>query len=68
MLNHDASVLTADQTDEAQRRQRLQAARESNRNNLDAEGISTADLTSLKQVARKVAWLEQEIRDLRGDI
>lgn len=66
VLNHDASELTAEQTAEAQRRQHLETAREANRSNLDAEGISTADVTTLKQVARKVAWLEQEIRDLRG--
>lgn len=43
-------------------------SRAANRHNLDAEGISIADVPTLKQVARKVAWLEQEIRDLRRNV
>lgn len=67
-LDHDASILTDEQTAEAARIQKLQTARLANRTELDAEGIGTADLTTLKQVARKVAWMEQEIRDLRGEL
>jgi len=66
MLEHDPSLLTTEQTAEARRIQRLQAARQNNTTELDAESINSTDLTTLRQLARKVAWLEQEIRDLRG--
>ena len=48
-----------------QRRQRLDSLRLDNRSDLDVAKFS--GLSPLDELARKIAWLEQEIRDLRGE-
>ena len=56
VIDHDASQLTAEQQAQAD----LEAERDSYASPLDPQAISLEDLAS------RVAWLEQEIRDLRG--
>jgi len=68
VLDHDATQLTSEQSGEVDRIQRLRAARQANRTALEVDGISNNDVDTIKRLARKVAWLEQEIRDLRGDL
>jgi hypothetical protein len=61
---HDATQLTADQVRAAADKAALEAARSAN-----GVPVNPADYSQnalLQQLARKVAWLEQEIRDLRG--
>ncbi|MBI5671127.1 MAG: hypothetical protein HZC41_24285 [Chloroflexi bacterium] len=48
-----------------QRRQKLDGLRQSNRSDLDLAKF--AGQSPLDDLARKVAWLEQEIHDLRGE-
>ena len=64
--NHDPAVLTPRQQEEQERQQKLAAMRESYR---DVE-VDPADYSGEKSViqalAQKLAWLEQEVVDLRG--
>lgn len=48
-----------------QRQQKLSALRQSNGSDLDLSKF--AGQSPLDELAQKVAWLEQEIRDLRGE-
>ncbi len=48
-----------------QRQQKLDGLRQSNRNDIDLAKF--AGQSPLDELARKVAWLEQEIRVLRGE-
>ena len=48
-----------------QRQQKLDSLRQSNGSDLDLAKF--AGQSPLDELARKIAWLEQEIRDLRGD-
>lgn len=61
---HDPTQLTANQQAEIARRQALMQARADNSGNLD---VGAYDLTDplVQQLARKLRWIEQEIRDLR---
>lgn len=63
--DHDASAKTAWQAAQQARQQKLAAARASINADLAPELLGTAD-PALLTIARYVAWLEQEIRDLRG--
>lgn len=48
-----------------QRQQKLDSLRQSNRSDVDLSKF--AGQSPLDELAHKVAWLEQEIRDLRGE-
>lgn len=62
---HDPAVLTDEQEDALERQQLLADARAQNMALLD---LLLFDLQPdiVKRLARKIYWLEQEIRDLRG--
>ena len=63
VLNHDPAVLTPQQQKEQAQAAKLAAARQSNTADLDAAKFADPQLN---EVARKVAWLEQEIIALRA--
>jgi hypothetical protein len=62
--NHDSSLLTVEQQAEIMQRQNLLQARSENPQVLDAVAYDSSDAL-MQQLAYKVRWLEQEIRDLR---
>jgi hypothetical protein len=62
--NHDPSVLTADQQDEIARQQELAAARDANVEPIDP-AIAKGQDAVIQLLVQKIAWLEQEIADLR---
>jgi len=63
--NHNPAQLAPAQQAEAQRRQRLdQARQESALQALDVQDYSKMD-PAIRRLAQKIAWLEQEIADLR---
>jgi len=61
--DHDPSVLTPKQQEEQTRQQRLEDFRAADALDLSAYDGATADVQTL---AQKIAWLELEIRELRG--
>jgi 23S rRNA maturation mini-RNase III len=61
---HDPSQLTLGQQAEISKRQSLLQARNANPNTLDTIAYNGTD-PLLQQLAHKLHWLEQEIRDLR---
>lgn len=63
---HDPANLTQAQQDEAARQQRLQQARQQNQALLDLS-LFEAQPAIIQLLARKIHWLEQEIRELRPD-
>ncbi|MDQ7025275.1 MAG: hypothetical protein Q9P01_05050 [Anaerolineae bacterium] len=62
--NHDSSRLTVEQQAEIMQRQNLLQARSENPQVLDTVAYDSSDAL-MQQLAYKVRWLEQEIRDLR---
>lgn len=68
MVNrHDPAQLSTRQRAEQQRKARLQQAREQYRGS-DLDPVIFDQLTpEIALLARKIAWLEQEIADLRGE-
>ena len=63
--NHDPSQLTAEQAAELAEQQALADVRSTNPDNLDLSQF-VAESAAINALAEKVAWLELEIRDLRG--
>jgi hypothetical protein len=63
---HNPMQLTPQQQSEQQRHQRLEASRSANSADLDVLAYQNADVL-LRQLAQKIAWLEQEIADLRAN-
>lgn len=63
--NHDPSQLTAEQEAELARQTALADARSANSDNLDLSQFAT-ESAAINALAERVAWLELEIRDLRG--
>lgn len=61
---HDPSQLTIGQQAEIAKRQVLLQSRVDNISNLDVGAYNSSD-PLLQQLAQKLSWLEQEIRDLR---
>lgn len=59
---HDAALLTPEQSRRQQRRTRLQSLRQSLQDALDESAYDSAD-PLLRQMAQRLAWLELEIRD-----
>lgn len=57
--------MAADEQKQAARREKLERLRAENAADLDAAKFGGE--TALDELARKVAWLEQEIRDLRNE-
>lgn len=62
--NHDPSLLTVEQQTEITQRQNLLQARVENPQLLDTIAYDSSDALT-QQLAHKINWLEQEIRDLR---
>jgi len=65
-ISHDETVITTAQTVELAQSQSLYAARDANQEKIDADRVWRVNLRTFKQMINKIAWLEQEIRDLRG--
>lgn len=66
MAAYDPTLLTPEQQARAQQQQKLAAARRDFRgSDLSIEDYSS-ESTLIQILARKIAWLEQEIADLRG--
>jgi len=63
--SHDPTKLTPQQQTEAERELQLELARADNTIPLKLEDYSTSD-SLLQTLARKIAWLEQEIATLRA--
>jgi hypothetical protein len=63
--NHDPTLLTIGQQTEITRRKNLVESRTENQQILDTVAYDGSDAL-MQQLARKLQWLEQEIRDLRG--
>jgi hypothetical protein len=63
--NHDPAQLSPSQQAEVQRQQRLKLLRASNQAPLPEADSQSIEMLA-KELAAKVRWLEQEIRDLRG--
>ena len=63
--NHDPAVLTSEQEAEQQRQQRLASLRTSRGEALDPANYS-GEAAPIQTLADKLAWLEQEVLDLRG--
>jgi hypothetical protein len=61
---HDPSVLTADQQNEIARQHQLAASRDANVEPIDPAIAKDQDAV-IRLLVQKVAWLEQEIADLR---
>jgi hypothetical protein len=62
---HDATQLTSEQAAEIAEQQVLADMRTANGDNLDLSQFA-GENAALQALANKVAWLELEIRDLRG--
>jgi len=62
---HDPTRLTTEQQARINRAQKLQSARLENSEPLFIEDYDFAD-TIVRNLALKIAWLEEEIRDLRA--
>ena len=62
--DHDPAKLTVTQQAEITQRQNLLQARTDNQSPLDITAYDTSD-SLVQQLAYKLHWLEQEIRDLR---
>ena len=65
MAAHDPAQLTEEQQAEQQRQQRLETLREARGEALDPDDYSDQD-AEIQTLAQKLAWLEQEVIDLRG--
>jgi predicted nucleic acid-binding Zn-ribbon protein len=65
MAAHDPAQLTEEQQAEQQRRQRLDSLRQARGEALDPDDYSDQD-AEIQTLAQKLAWLEQEVIDLRG--
>lgn len=65
VVEHDPYQLTAAQTAAARRQTRLHHARTACAAPLDLTDYDYAD-SIIRNLAKKIYWLEQEIRDLRG--
>jgi hypothetical protein len=63
--NHDPAVLSPRQQAEAQRQQRLASLRTGRGAELDPATYS-GEAAPIQTLADKIAWLEQEVLDLRG--
>ena len=61
---HDPASLTPEQQAEQARQEALAEARRNNASNLDGSQYD-AEAPLMRQLAQKIIWLEQEIRDLR---
>ena len=61
---HDPALLTADQRASNDQQQALTAARNANITPLNGDDYTT-ESALIQQLAHKIAWLEQEITDLR---
>jgi len=64
VANHDASILTAEQEAEIAREQALATARNRYPDALDPALFDSSPV-DVQALAERLAWLEQEIRDLR---
>lgn len=62
---HDSSQLTAEQAAELAEQEALADARSANTDNLNL-GQFAGESAAINALAEKLAWLELEIRDLRG--
>jgi hypothetical protein len=62
---HDATKLSAQQQAEVQREAQLEQARQDNATSLNVSDYSGQNAL-IQKLAQKIAWLEQEIADLRG--
>jgi hypothetical protein len=65
VANHDANTLSPEQEAEAARQIALAAAREAHPNGLDMSQFESSG-TEIQDLASYVAWLELEVRALRG--
>ena len=63
--NHDPSVLTAEQQAEIERQQNLEQVRSENGADLDTSAYD-GEGALIQQMAQKIAWLEQEMLEMRG--
>ena len=63
--NHDPTVLTPEQQARQQRQQRLDDLRDARGGDLDLADYNGQD-AAIQTLAQKLAWLEQEVIDLRG--
>jgi len=66
VVAHDASTLTAVQQERAEVNQRLANARANNAQFLQEADFDAAD-PLIRAVARKLTWLELEVRELRAN-
>jgi hypothetical protein len=67
MADYDPQRLSTRQQAQQTRQQRLTAARRDYRGDDLLPADYAAENTLIQNLARKVAWLEQEIADLRGE-
>ena len=65
VADHDPSVLTSDQQAAVDRSQRLAQMRADNAADLDVNDFSS-EAAAIQDLAAKIAWLEQEVRELSG--
>lgn len=63
--NHDPAALTPRQQAEQLRQQKLTSLRQSRSTDLDPANYN-GELESIQVLAEKIAWLEQEVLDLRA--
>lgn len=63
--NHDPSVLTAEQQARIERQQKLEQVRSENGADLDVSAYD-GEAALIQQMAQKIAWLEQEMQEMRG--
>lgn len=65
VLNHDSSQHTQTQQRRQQRRQRLDQLRRDNDADINEDDYAL-ELPLFRALAQKIAWLEQEIREIRN--
>jgi len=65
VMNHDASALSPEQQAALERQQALEAGRQANAEPLDSSDFA-ASAQDVQTLAARLAWLELELRDLRG--
>lgn len=62
---HDPTVLTSSQAKQASRQQAIDLARSQFTEDLDVSSFDSQP-NLIRLLAERIAWLEQEVRDLRG--
>ena len=66
ITSHDPKILTPKQQARQQRQQKLSQARQNNTAEIDLSNYS-GQSSDIQALAQKIAWLEQEIHDLRDE-